>query len=664
MLRNKSLKIKVSILAICSAIAPLLLLFLIFSHQLKIILLRQNEREITKNIDYVTFILKGIEGKVFSYSNLLNSIPEIADAMTFAINTKDKKGLVEVLDKYRQQIGLDILNVLDKKGKVLVRAGISEESGDNKSYQVNIQQSLKGQSALSFEKGKRGYALRAASPIKTAEGIIGAIEAGELIDNDFAKFISKATLTEVAFFYNQEFITSSFLKDKDKSEILSILKEAVSKKETTTIFIAPGEPFYFSSFSYLRDKKEIPLQVAIGITAKPIIEAGKRLKLTLSIVLVFVGIGAVIFGYIFARGLTMPLIRLGDFANSIATTADLTKRIEVPVKDEVGKLADSFNNLINSLHNIVSQVRLSADKLASSSQEMSSSTEQINATTQEVSSAISQLSNGAVIQVSRAEETFVIMEKSAISLKQVVVNAQVTSQAIEKTSKQSEKGRIAATEATEKIERLTLTVLDTSKVIGDLGKMSEQIGEITQTITSIADQTNLLALNAAIEAARAGEAGRGFAVVAEEVRKLAEGSAEAVRKIEGLIRSIQSETNRAVSSIEASTKEVQEGKLQVSKISEVLIEINKAAQGATILAKQIALAGEDRMNEIDKVVKSINEIATVTKESSATTQEVTSSVEEQTASMQEMSISAQELARLAIELKDLVGKFKLKEKVS
>jgi len=344
------------------------------------------------------------------------------------------------------------------------------------------------------------------------------------------------------------------------------------------------------------------------------------------------------------------------------SAGDLTQKIIMKSKDELGKLGDAFNKIVNSMHAIVSQVRNSADRVASSAEEMSSSAQEMNATTQEVAAAIQKVSKGATTQAERLQETFETLEKTAESIKQMVTDARAANQSVSDTNVQAEASKTQAKETVAKIERLTVTVSDTAKVIQALGQMSQQIGEITVTITSIADQTNLLALNAAIEAARAGEAGRGFAVVAEEVRKLAEGSAEAVRKIGGLIRSIQSETNRAVNAIDMSSKEVQEGMSEVSKIAEVLSEISKGAQSSFKLTNSIADAGQKRITELERVVKSVNEVADIAKESASSVQEASSSTEEQTASMEEMSASAQELARLAMDLKEVVGKFKLDEK--
>ncbi|MBU0549063.1 MAG: methyl-accepting chemotaxis protein [Candidatus Omnitrophica bacterium] len=359
--------------------------------------------------------------------------------------------------------------------------------------------------------------------------------------------------------------------------------------------------------------------------------------------------------------LTNPINMFIKAAVGLASRAgDLTQRLEVNSQDEIGSLADVFNLLISSTNEMVLQIHSTADRVASSSQELSSSTEEVSAATQEISNAIQQISRGATNQASRVDEASEIMKQAALSLKKVLMNTNTAVSRVSEASSQAESGRGAAQETVDKINRLTETVTNTAAVIKGLGEKSQQIGEITETITSIADQTNLLALNAAIEAARAGEAGRGFAVVAEEVRKLAEGSAVAVRKIGTLIKSIQTETNRAVSSIEASSKEVQEGKDLVNRITESIVQFNRIIQENSGLFNQISVATQDQAKGVERVLEAVNQISTVAKDSVSTAEGLASTVEEQTASMQEIAASAQELARFSTELRDIVGRFKLK----
>ena len=365
---------------------------------------------------------------------------------------------------------------------------------------------------------------------------------------------------------------------------------------------------------------------------------------------------------IFISGrIASPILKLLGISEVI-TKGDLTTEVNVHSNDEIGRLADSFKSMVGAMHDMVSQALSTADKVASSAQELSSSSEEMNASTQEVSTAIQNVAKGAITQAERAAQTSEAMEQASVTLKEVVANAQSTTNAVNQASARVQKGKATAQEAVNKITGLTDTVVSTAKVIQGLGEKSQAIGEITDTITSIADQTNLLALNAAIEAARAGEAGRGFAVVAEEVRKLAEGSAEAVRKIGKLIKSIQSETQEAVSAIQASSKEVQEGQAEVAKITDILGEINKAVQEVNAMAGQITTLIQQQVKANEQVTKAVNEVSVIAKESAATAEEVSSSTEEQTASMQEMSASAQELSNLSMSLKNLVGRFRVRGK--
>ncbi len=460
-------------------------------------------------------------------------------------------------------------------------------------------------------------------------------KAVKTVDLEIESFKSKGQI----FF---EFRVPIITQERTKKEILTEEFGEKEKEETgfTKIGIARLGMFFGN----------IQLQTNLLI--------GKSFLLMLLIVSICISLAF----YLLSRMIIIPIENLIGVAEIAAEKGDLTQLVkEIKSKDEIGMLIAAFNKMIESLHNMVFQVSATAEKIANSAQQLSSSTQEVNAFTHEVSSSIQQVTKGATVQAERVEETFEIMGKSAVSLKQMVANAQTTSKAVGQTVSCAESGRISAQESIDKISRLTNTVMETAKIIQGLGEKSQAIGEITETITSIADQTNLLSLNAAIEAARAGEAGRGFAVVAEEVRKLAEGSAGAVRKIGGLIKSIQTETSHAVTAIETSFKEVQEGKAHVAKIADILVEINSAAGEAAKLADNIAQAGQERVNEIERLVKAVNEVAAIAKEYASTAEEVSSSTEEQTVSMQEMSTSTQELARISMDLKELVGKFKLKE---
>jgi len=221
----------------------------------------------------------------------------------------------------------------------------------------------------------------------------------------------------------------------------------------------------------------------------------------------------------------------------------------------------------------------------------------------------------------------------------------------------------------------------------EMGKRSEEVGAIVETIEDIASQTNLLALNAAIEAARAGEHGKGFAVVADEVRKLAERSSQATKEIGGLISGIQKTVAEAVKAMDEGSKEVEIGVASANKAGTALADILVAAQDVN---KQATLAGEaaGQMNTFagelvaavdsvsavveentaateemaansSEVTQAIESIASVSEENSAAIEQVSASAEEMSAQVEEVTASAQSLAELAQELQKVVNRFKL-----
>jgi len=327
-----------------------------------------------------------------------------------------------------------------------------------------------------------------------------------------------------------------------------------------------------------------------------------------------------------------PVQELGAIAEKIAD-GDLTEAVEIEAKGDIDRLAGSFKTMVDGLKDVLLQVSDSANFMAASSQEMSSAAEEVNATAEEVAAAVQQISQGTQDQANKVEI--------------VSQNANASAASASKARETAEEGGKSADGAMAKMDSMDKSVGVTASAISGLGERSLEIGQIVDVITSIAEQTNLLALNAAIEAARAGEHGRGFAVVAEEVRKLAEESGQAAEKISEIIKEIQTETDKSVSSMEGVTTEVKEGTEVVTKaggaLKEIVGTVNKLAE------------------DMQASVKAIDDIAAVTNETASSSEEVSASTEELTASMEEVSSSAAQLADLAGNLQNLVGRFKLQE---
>jgi methyl-accepting chemotaxis protein len=195
------------------------------------------------------------------------------------------------------------------------------------------------------------------------------------------------------------------------------------------------------------------------------------------------------------------------------------------------------------------------------------------------------------------------------------------------------------------MKRIADVVNRSAGTVRELGRSSDQIGEIISVIDDIADQTNLLALNAAIEAARASDQGRGFAVVADEVRKLAERTTKATKEIAEMIRKIQSDTAGALSSMDEGTTEVRNGIAFANKAGESLKEIVGVSQKVTDMVAQIAAASEEQSTASEEISRNVEAISKVSGETAQGTQQI--------------ARAAEDLNRLTENLQQLVARFTL-----
>lgn len=363
-------------------------------------------------------------------------------------------------------------------------------------------------------------------------------------------------------------------------------------------------------------------------------------------------------GMVMARLIVNPVRHLEEFMAK-AGDGDLTVFDKADYQDEIGELINVFDQMIKRQAQLVGIVQKTAVELNSASEEMAASSEQVTATTSEVARNIQNLAKEAdagqqaVIEASKAllelSSLIQIAKKQAES---VAENSNVTLEAVHD-------GKTTINETVVRMDNIKNQTLETEHLIDDLGQYSEQIGLITDTITSLAQQTNLLALNAAIEAARAGEAGRGFAVVAEEVRKLAEQSNHGAGEVAALVQKITASTGNAVAAMQQNRVEVEQGVTVVHQaglaLDKILTEVNGTVTGVGQIVK---IAGEEVATS-DKIIDLINSLATVIESADAHAQQVAASTEQTLAAMQTVAASAEQTSAMSVELKSEVDTFKV-----
>ncbi len=323
------------------------------------------------------------------------------------------------------------------------------------------------------------------------------------------------------------------------------------------------------------------------------------------------------------------ILRLLD---EIADLADGDLRSYATVSEDfTGAIADSINFAIDQLRDLVSRIHETSQEVARYTQD-----------TQNITNQLAEASEHQAQEIAGASTA---MNEMALSIDQVSANASESAQVAQRSVYIASNGAQVVNRSIEGMDTIREQIQETSKRIKRLGESSQEIGNIVSLINDIADQTNILALNAAIQASMAGEAGRGFAVVADEVQRLAERSASATKQIETLVKTIQTDTNEAVISMEQTTTEVVRGANLAKDAGIALDEIQKVSGDLANLIASISDAAKLQSASASHIAATMTVVQEITSQTTTATFDTARSVSE--------------LANMSESLRESVTDFKL-----
>lgn len=363
-------------------------------------------------------------------------------------------------------------------------------------------------------------------------------------------------------------------------------------------------------------------------------------------------------GLRFANSITKPILMIVSDMDKVEK-GDMTIMSQVKSKDEVGVLAEKFNNMVSNVRALLENAASVTNDVSDASQTLAASAEEASASSDEVNRTIDEIAKGATDQAQDTENAAKLANNLDVKFESLYANSQEISTNADNVKQVNEAGAKVLTDLKTKSEENNQSTERIASSIKDLEEKSIDIGGILVTISSIAEQTNLLALNASIEAARAGEAGRGFAVVADEIRKLAEESSNSADEIKTIVTIIQEQTGNTVKIMDEFKSNADLQYKAVEDMDKSFEDISESIQSVSGQIDDIDVFITDMLKDKDAIIQSITNISAVSEETAAASEEVSATMDQQNAAVEAVANSADQLNDLSRQLSDQIRKFKI-----
>lgn len=509
-------------------------------------------------------------------------------------------------------------------------------------------------------------ALSVTMPFKNSAGeTVGVLSEDVLMDTMFAT-IAKIRPFEgsFAFLLNQTGTVMAYpdanMQNKNIKDLAPLkplytaVKSIEKQTKGLTTYTIDGKEYLMVFEKLPSTQWLLGISIPVAVIYAPL-ESLRWIFIIGTVLALFIVIPATLF---IASRIAKPLELLKHQAEKVAA-GDFTQRVDIEGKDEIAALADVFNQMRDALRSLIRKVQEKSEHMAAASEELTASAEQTAQAATQVAVSITNVAEGAHKQMISVEEASSIATTMSNNVKLIAQDSDTAVDGARLAAKQADQGTSDVDIMVKNMLEIEESVSSSAQVISKLGEQSKRIGQITDTISSIASQTNLLALNAAIEAARAGEQGRGFAVVAEEVRKLAEEVQKAAQKISEEIAMVQKDTEAAVISMATGNVKVKAGVDSVHLVGTNLKSIATIVHNSSSGMENVRATLNKIIDGSQRIDASVKTIDSISQASTDEAQMVSAAAEEQLASMDEISSASKSLAQMAQELQNAIAVFKI-----